>query len=109
MAKYHGMIGYAVLQESVPGVWKEVIIEREASGDVNRNLRRLNGAEQLNDNIKLNQEISIVADPFAVENFQYIRYATYMGTKWKVNAVDASQYPRLVLDMGEVYNAEDET
>ena len=104
MAKYHGMIGYAKLEETAPGVWEEIIIEHEASGDVKRNLRRLNGAEQLNDNIKLNQEISIVADPFAVENFQYIRYATYMGTKWKVNSVDASQYPRLVLDMGEVYN-----
>jgi len=106
MAKYHGMIGYAKITETAPGVYEEVIIEHEASGDVIRNLRRLNGAEQLNDNIKLNQEISIVADKFAVENFQYIRYATYMGAKWKVNAVDASQYPRLVLDMGEVYNAE---
>lgn len=105
MAKYHGMIGYAKLVETAPGVWEEVMEEHEASGDVNRNLRRLVGTEQLNDNIKLNQEISIVADVFAAENFQYIRYATYMGTKWKVNAVDASQYPRLVLDMGEVYNA----
>ena len=105
MAKYHGYVGYAVLTETAPGVWEEVMVEKEVSGTVNRNLRRLNGAEQLNDNIKLNQEISIVATPFAVENFQYIRYATYMGTKWKVNAVDASQYPRLVLDMGEVYNS----
>ena len=104
MAKYHGKIGYAILTETAPGVWQEVIVEKEASGTVNRNLRRINGAEQLNDNIKLNQEISIVSTPFAVENFQYIRYATYMGTKWKVNAVDASQYPRLVLDMGDVYN-----
>ena len=107
MARYHGKIGYAKLRETAPGVWEEIIIEREQQGDVVRNLRRLNSAEQLNDNIKLNQEISIVADKFAMENYQYIRYATYMGVKWKVNAVDASQYPRLVLDMGEVYNAKD--
>jgi hypothetical protein len=108
MGKYHGKIGYAKLQEIAPGVWQEVIIEKTACGDVNRLLRRLVGAEQVNDNIKLNQEISIVADKFASENFQYIRYATYMGAKWKVNAVDASQYPRLVLDMGEIYNAYEE-
>lgn len=108
MAKYHGMIGYAILKETAPGVWQETITEKPASGDVNRLLRRLNGAEQLNDNIRLNQEISIVADKFASENFQYIRYATYMGAKWKVDSVDASQYPRLVLDMGEIYNAYDE-
>lgn len=108
MAKYHGKIGYAQLKETTPGVWQEVIVEKSACGDVNRNWRRLVGAEQLNDNMKLNQEISIVADKFAAENFQYIRYATYMGAKWKVNAVDASQYPRLVLDMGDVYNAYEE-
>ena len=108
MAKYHGKIGYAILTETSPGVWQEVMVEKEHSGTVNRNLRRLNGAEQLNDNVKLNQEISIVSTPFAAENFQYIRYATYMGAKWKVNAVDASQYPRLVLDMGEIYNAYEE-
>lgn len=107
MAKYHGKIGYVKLKETAPGVYEEIITEREHQGDVNRLLRRLNSAEQLNDNIKLNQEISIIADKYASENFQYIRYATYMGTKWKVNAVDASQYPRLVLDMGEVYNAKD--
>ncbi len=108
MAKYHGMIGYAILKETAPGVWQETITEKLASGDVNRLLRRLNSAEQLNDNVKLNHEISVVADKFASENFQYIRYATYMGAKWKVNAVDATQYPRLVLDMGEIYNAYDE-
>ena len=107
MAKYHGMIGYAKLVETAPGVWEEVIEEHEASGDVIRNLRRLNGADQLNDNIKLNQEISIVYDKFAVENYQFIRYATYLGVKWKVDSVDASQYPRLILDMGEVYNAKE--
>ena len=107
MAKYHGMIGYAIITQTAPGVYEEVIVEHEASGDVIRNLRRLNGANQVNDNIKLNQEISIVADKFANENYQYIRYATYMGAKWKVDSVDASQYPRLVLDMGEVYNAKE--
>lgn len=104
MAKWFGKIGYANSTETSPGVWEDVIIERESYGDTVRNMRRLTGAEKLNDNIKINEELSIIADPYAVSNFHNIRYVTYMGAKWKVDSVDASQYPRLVLTMGEVYN-----
>ena len=104
MAKWFGKIGYANSTETSPGVWEDVIIERESYGDTVRNMRRLTGAEKLNDNVKINEELSIIADPYAVSNFHNIRYVTYMGAKWKVDSVDASQYPRLVLTMGEVYN-----
>lgn len=104
MAKWFGKIGYASTVETTPGVWEDVITEHESFGDTVRNMRRLNGAEKLNDNIKINEEISIIADPYAISNFHNIRYVTYMGAKWKVDSVDASQYPRLVLTMGEVYN-----
>lgn len=104
MAKWFGKIGYATPTETSPGVWEDVITERESYGDTVRNMRRLIGAEKLNDNVKINEELSIIADPYAISNFHNIRYVTYMGAKWKVDSVDASQYPRLVLTMGEVYN-----
>jgi len=104
MGKWFGKIGYTTPTETSPGVWEDVITERESYGDTVRNMRRLTGAEKLNDNIKINEEISIIADPYAISNFHNIRYVTYMGAKWKVDSVDASQYPRLVLTMGEVYN-----
>ena len=103
MAKFYGVIGYAVTEETKPGVWTEKIIERMYYGDLTRNTRRLQSAEQLNDNINVANEISIVADPFANENFQFIRYVTFMGSKWKVQSVDV-QFPRLVLTLSEVYN-----
>ena len=37
MAKFHGLIGYAETVETVPGVWKEQITEREYDGDFIRN------------------------------------------------------------------------
>ena len=104
MAKWFGKIGYATPTETSPGIWEDVITERESYGDTVRNMRRLTGAEKLNDNVKINEELSIIADPYAISNFHNIRYVTYMGAKWKVDSVDASQYPRLVLTMGEVYN-----
>ena len=103
MAKWFGVIGFAETVETKPGVWKEQITEREYYGDMNRNTRRLQSTDQLNDNINISNELSIVADPFANENFHSIRYVEYMGVKWKISDVEV-QYPRLRLTIGGVYN-----
>lgn len=103
MAKFYGVIGYAETAETTPGVWTEQITERNYYGDLIRNSRRLQTADQLNDDINISNEISIVADPFAYENFHSMRYVEFMGTKWKITNVEV-QYPRLILSVGGVYN-----
>ena len=103
MAKFFGKIGYAETVETTPGVWEEKITEREYFGDLIRNTRSLQSGEQLNDNINISNEISIVADPFAYENFHSMRYVEFMNAKWKISSVDV-QYPRLVLSVGGLYN-----
>lgn len=105
MAKFYGAIGYAVTEETKPGVWEEKITERMYYGDLSRNTRRLQPTERLNDNINIANEISIVADPFANENFHSMRYVEFMGAKWKITNVEV-QYPRLILSVGGVYNGE---
>lgn len=102
--KYCGKIGFATTSETFPGNWTEQITEKLYYGDLIRNSRKLQSSGNQNDNIVISNEISIIADPFAKENFHAIRYAEYMGTKWKVSSVDV-QYPRLILSLGEVYNA----
>lgn len=102
MAKYYGKVGYAVTVETRPGVWEEQITEREYFGDILRNTKRYDNAEGLNDNLNIANLISIVADPFALQNFHTIRYVEYMGANWKVSSVEV-QYPRLVLTVGGVY------
>lgn len=102
--KYCGKIGFATTSETVPGNWTEQITEKLYYGDLIRNSRKLQSSGNQNDNIVISNEISIIADPFAKENFHAIRYAEYIGTKWKVSSVDV-QYPRLILSLGEVYNA----
>ena len=104
MAKFYGVIGYAETVETKPGVWKENITEKTYYGDLVRNTRRLQTTDQLNDNINVANEISIVADPFANENFHSMRYVEFMGAKWKITNVEV-QYPRLILTTGGVYNA----
>lgn len=103
MAKFYGTIGFAVTEEVKPGVWKEHIKEIAYSGDLVRSSRRLESVNQVNDNVNLSSDISIVADPFAYQNFHSIRYVTYLGVKWKVSNVDV-QYPRLILSTGGVYH-----
>ena len=103
MAKWHGKIGYAEMVEAKPGVWKEQIVTRHYSGDLSRNTRQLQSTDQLNDNINVANEISIVADPYANQNFHTMRYVEFMGAKWKITKVDV-QYPRLILTVGGVYN-----
>ncbi len=103
MNKFYGKIGYAITKETTPGVWVEQIVERSYYGDVIRNIRRLQSSENLNDDINVSNEISIVADAFANQNFHSMRYVEYMGTKWKVSSIEV-KYPRLILSIGGVYN-----
>lgn len=103
MNKFYGKIGYAITKETTPGVWVEQIVERSYYGDVIRNIRRLQSSENLNDDINISNEISIVADAFANQNFHSMRYVEYMGTKWKVSSIEV-KYPRLILSIGGVYN-----
>lgn len=103
MAKYYGVIGYATTVQTEPGIYEEQIIETEYVGDVLRNTRRLREGSKINDDITISNQISIIADPYASNNFHAMRYVTFMGAKWKVSDVEV-QYPRLILTLGGLYN-----
>lgn len=103
MAKWHGNIGYVETVEVQPGIWEEQVIERQYYGDVTRNTRSLQQSDGVNDNVNISNNISIIADPYANENFHNMRYAQFMGTNWKINNIEV-QYPRLILTIGGVYN-----
>lgn len=103
MAKFHGVIGYAENKETSSGVFEEAFTRKNAYGDVIRNNRKLENGNHLNDDLSLNNQISIVADPYAAKHFFAIRYVEWMGVKWKVTNVEV-QPPRLILTIGGVYN-----
>lgn len=106
MAKYYGVIGYAETVETAPGVYEERITERNYYGELVRNTRRLQTSDQVNDNINIANEISIIADPFATQNFHAMRYIEFMGAKWKITNVEV-RYPRLILTIGGLYNGDE--
>lgn len=104
--KYFGKIGFGVTEEVRPGVSLPRITEGEYFGDIVRNSRRLEGGSKVIDDLNINMTLSIVADPFAFNNFHQLKYAEYMGAKWKATSVEV-QFPRLVITLGGVYNGED--
>lgn len=101
--RYYGKIGYAVEEETSPDVWTPGIREIFYRGEVRRITRRLVSADKVNDDVNISNEISIVADAFAYQNFQNIRYIDWNGTKWKVSSVTVER-PRLTLEIGGLYN-----
>ena len=104
MAKFRGVVGFADTVEKEPGIHVEEIKERRYSGDLMRNHSRLESSGNINDNIKIQNEISILADAYAFHHFHAIRYVEFAGAKWKITSVDATKRPRLVLTLGGVYN-----
>lgn len=105
MAKWSGVIGYAEDVEVRPGVHGPGIIERKYFGDVGRNVRRLQGGSSVNDGITVSNEVSVVSDPYAIQNFHKMRYLSYMGENWRIESAEV-QYPRIILTLGGVWNGD---
>lgn len=103
MSKWYGMVGYSCAEEIKPGVYREQVVERPYYGDVTRNVKMTEPGEGLNDDINVGNDISIVSDPYAYQNFHLMKYVTYMGARWKVKSVKVKR-PRLLLSIGGVYN-----
>lgn len=107
MAKFLTTVGFADLVTDDLGVTREEITEKPYYCEERRNIRRLESQSKINDDINISNEFTIIANPYASQNFHKIRYMTYMGTKWKVTSAEVL-YPRLILSLGGVYHGEDE-
>lgn len=104
--KYSGTLGYSGGQAETPpdsGVWKDIIVERHAYGDVTRNNRRLQPGDQANDDVNTGTTLRIIMDPYARDHFANLRYAQWMGVLWTV-ATAQVEYPRLVIWLGGEYH-----
>lgn len=107
MAKWSGRIGFVTTAEKPvgSGIYKDVIVIKAFSGDVNRVVRKWQTADKINEDVNLNNEISIVATPYLTENFYAIRFISFMNNWWRVNTVTMN-YPRLTLEIGGLYNGD---
>ena len=106
--KYYGKIGFSVTEDDGYGVWKEKIVEKTYAGDVLQYTRRNSSGEHINDGPQINVQLSILCyDPWFQSNISQIRYAEYTGAKWKVESIDPTKYPSVVLTLGGLYHGDE--
>ena len=108
--KFYEKVGFAITEEvdpiNHPGMWEDTIKEIYYVGDlVTPMTSRWILNQQINDDLRITNKLSIVADPFAERNFHAIKYIWFKGTKWKVISVEVDR-PRLILTTGGIYNGE---
>ena len=103
MAKFRGVIGLVEDVETAPDVYIQQAIERKYRGDFIKNTRRWDKSEYLNNDLTLNNEISIVADSYLYKHIYAMRYVKFEGTAWSITAITV-QRPRIILSIGGIYN-----
>lgn len=101
--RFYGVVGFGQSTEVKMGAFEDVITEHKYYGNVVRTSRRLVSNAELNDDISVDVSISILADPYALENFFAMRFVEWEGALWKVINVTPER-PRLILRLGGVYN-----
>lgn len=107
MNRFAGTVGFAKAMSTQdpdrPGVFRDEFVERTYYGTVHRNFRNLERSDELNPNFRVNNSISIIADDWALSEYSRIRYVYWGGVAWKVTSVEV-RAPRLILQIGEVFN-----
>lgn len=107
MAKFFGKVGFMTTNEKAPGVFEEDIIEKDYYGDILKQYRRWEStSDKQNDDLNINNQVSILADSFAYEHLHEIRYVEWYGIKWKASTVEP-EFPRIRITFGGVYNGDD--
>jgi hypothetical protein len=103
MPKCSGIIGYALAVETQPGVWTESITEKTYYGDVVKDNRRIVDQSQINDNLNISNNISVVCNSFMFKNMAFMKFITFIGSKWEISSVDIKP-PRIIITIGGIYN-----
>lgn len=107
MAKFYGSLGFIEEQvETSPGIYEDVVVEKQYRGDVLRSIRTLqDGNSQVNENVSISNYFSVVADAYVYDHIFALRYINWMGKNWEVSNVEV-QRPRILLRIGGLYNGQ---
>lgn len=103
--RFCGKVGYVVHEETRPGIWEDIVVEKTYRGDTVKNKVLIQSGESVNDNINVSSDISILADAYAYQHFSEIKYVEFMGALWKVTSASPER-PRITLTLGGLYNGQ---
>ena len=105
MTRFHGLVGFVSQGEVSPGVWEaNVVTKREYYGDMIRNSYSIvSTSDSTNDNLKLSNQLSIVADGYIMSHLSSIKFVIVNDVAWRVSSIEVDRR-RVILRLGEVYN-----
>ena len=98
-----GKIGYARTEETSPGIYQEIITEKQYYGDVVRNTAESLDSNTINASIKLDNRISVLCNNYMSDNLGCIRYLTFKKSKWKISSIEIKDN-RMIFTLGDLYN-----
>lgn len=108
MTRFAGVFGYGESQEfpeTGSGDYRDVIVERTYFGKVIRNSSRTQEEGKVNSDLTLQNSIEIVADPYARDNMEKLRYVMWRDNRWMPDEVtEITGTPRLLIRLGTLYN-----
>lgn len=103
--KFYGNIGFSDTIHIGNGVYEEgIVAERPYYGEVVRNSVNQQQGDMIIPGMTLGNTFNIVADAYAQENIDQMRYIEWRGTLWTIKQVVDEYGPRLTIRPGEVYH-----
>lgn len=102
MTRFSGKVGF-VTKVREDGVTETVATERDYRGDVIRNTQYFRQEGSILGEISYQTRISLMADTYALENHEDIKYVVRRGKPWTVESTEPDR-PRLILVLGDKYN-----
>jgi hypothetical protein len=107
MNRWCGKVGYEIVSKTGTDLYTPTVVERVYYGDCDRLYNHVqNSKDGINDDLQLNMQVRIVADAFAFEHANCIRYVEVFNSKWKVTSIEIGR-PRITLNCGGAYTEEE--
>lgn len=103
--KFSGKAGFRIDDVEIePGVYEPTVVVKSIKGTVISNYyQHQNSDKSTIDNVRITNQLSIVANQFLNKHIANLVYIEFQGVKWKVESFDI-QPPRVVVSLGGVYN-----
>lgn len=103
--KFSGKAGFRIDDMEVePGVYEPQVVVKTIKGAVIVNgYQHQNSDKSTIDNVRITNQLSIVANQFLNKHIANLIYIEFQGVKWKVESFDIRP-PRVVVSLGGVYN-----
>lgn len=105
MTRFHGLVGFVSQGEVSPGVWEaNIITKRYYYGNMIRDSYSIvPTSDSTNDNLKLSNQLSVVADSYMLSHLPDIKFVMVKGVSWRVSSIEVD-HRRVIMRLGEVYN-----